>query len=110
MWIMSQRILIRLRGGLYSFGHHLYSEMIVDVAAQLDKQADRIVIARNLQSAKDVAKAIRSQFDSVSPVLETITTADVQVRVEQSVSVEYEPHDYDRDHDRKPSFAWDSRS
>ncbi|KIM85705.1 hypothetical protein PILCRDRAFT_342042 [Piloderma croceum F 1598] len=101
VWIMSQRILIRLR----------------EVASQFERQANRIVVARNLQSAKDVAIAIRSQFDSTSPVLDAINTSanpqlGVQVRVEQSVAVEYESRDYDCDcdRDRKPSIAWDSRS
>jgi len=103
---MSQRILIRIR----------------DVAAEFDQQVDSVIITRNLQSGKDVTKAIRSQFDSKSPILglghapkspEANTNADVeldvQVRVEHSVSIEYQSWDRDKDHQRKPSFAWDSR-
>jgi len=106
VWIMSQRILIRLQ----------------EMAAEFDKQVDSVIITRNLQSAKDVTKAIRSQFDSKSPILEIPHTPgsseanknadvelDVQVRVEQSVSVEYQSWNRDRDHHRKPSFTWDSR-
>jgi hypothetical protein len=115
VWIMSQRVLIRLRGALCSPLHPMLSQIIADVALQFERQANRIVITRDLQSAKDVAIAIRSQFDSTSPVLDAINTSadpqlSVQVRVEQSVAVEYESRDYDRDHDRKPSIAWDSRS
>jgi hypothetical protein len=112
---MSQRVLIRLRGALHSPLCHMLSEIIAEVASQFERQANRIVITRNFQSAKDVAIAIRSQFDSTSPVLDAINTnADpqlgVQVRVEQSVAVEYESRDYERDHDRKPSITWDSQS
>ena len=82
--------------------------MIAEVASQFERQANRIVITRNLQSAKDVAITIRSQFDSTSPVLDAINThvdpqLGIQVRVEQSVAVEYESRD--RDRDRKPSIT-----
>ncbi|KIM89543.1 hypothetical protein PILCRDRAFT_1897 [Piloderma croceum F 1598] len=91
IWIMSQRILIHLR----------------ELAADSNKP-DSVVLARNPQSSKDIGKTIRSPIDTKSP---SLTNADVelavQVRVEQTVSVEYESQDHESDHHPKPSKAWD---
>jgi hypothetical protein len=120
---MSQRILIRIRGSFFfSSSRRCSFDLNLDVAAEFDQQVDSVIITRNLQSGKDVIKAIRSQFDSKTPILElghapkspeANTNADVeldvQVRVEHSVSIEYQSWDRDKDHQRKPSFAWDSR-
>jgi hypothetical protein len=106
VWIMSQRILIHLRGMLPSFsGCHQSPEFNSEVAAESNKLADSIALTRNHQSSKDVVKAVRSQSDSKT------TNADVELAVQVHVerSVEYDCPDYDKD-SRKLNVAWDFRS
>lgn len=97
------------------FQPSLVSDDYPEVAAELKKELDNVVITQNLQSSTDIINAARSQFDPKHPILlssETKTNRDVelavQVQVEQSVLVEYPPQDR-REHDRKPSYSWGSR-
>jgi hypothetical protein len=87
-------------------GCHLSSDIQPELAVESNK-LDSIVMARNPQSSKDIAKSIRSPIDTKSP---SLTNADmelaVQVHVEQSVSVEYDSQDRESDHHRKPTNAW----
>jgi hypothetical protein len=91
------------------------SEVNTELASE-NKQ-DSVIIPRNPQSSKDIAKA---RFNSKSSTFEATnsrqfsevkTNADmelaVQVHVEQSVSVDYESEGHDRDH-RK--LAWEDQS
>ncbi|KIM89718.1 hypothetical protein PILCRDRAFT_767142 [Piloderma croceum F 1598] len=52
----------------------------------------------------DIGKTTRSPIDTKSP---SDVELAVQVRVEQTVSVEYGSQDHESDHHRKPSEAWD---
>src|SRR5882672_656222 len=86
-------------------GCRLSSDIQPELAADSNK-LDSIVMARNPQSSKDIAKSIRSPIDTKSPSLtNTDVELAVQVHVEQSVSVEYDSQDRESDH-RKPTNAW----
>ena len=95
--------------------------MNLETAVEFDKQLNSVVITRNLQSPKEVAKAVRSQFHTESPILEGADTRrssdvtmnpdvdlDLQVRVEQSVVVEYQSWHHGGDQHQKPGLTWDS--
>jgi hypothetical protein len=107
-------------GCVLSFpGHYRSSDINPEVATEINKP-DSLVIPRNPQSSKDIAKA---QFNSKSSTFEagrsrrfsdTKTNADlelaVQVHVEQSISVDYQSRDHGGDRHQTPDFAWESRS
>lgn len=101
VWIMSQRILIHLRGAL-SFSPHCRqpSEINPELAAESNNPVSRGALTRNVLSSKDIAKGVRSQSDSRAPI--TTTTEDVelalQVHVERIRTVEYDSLDDDKDH------------
>jgi hypothetical protein len=79
-----------------------YPELTTD-----PNKTDNVVIGQHPQSSKDIARAVRSQSVSKTPIT---ANADVelavQVHVEQTLSVEYESLDHDQDH-RKSSYVWD---
>src|SRR5258708_6551182 len=79
----------------------------LELAADSHKP-DSVVLVRNPQSSKDIGKTTRSPIDTKSP---SLGNADVelavQVRVEQTVLVEYRSQDHESDHHQKPSEAWD---
>lgn len=124
-WIMSQRILIHLRGRQDIFFQTLDSAIYVtgtDAAAE--HQVRNVVVSQKLNSGRDVSRVMRSQFngsihkgrlddeydlkgrsisannmqdDSSENVL-TNVDLDIQVQVEQTVTVDYLPAGgYDRD-------------
>lgn len=67
--------------------------------------AESIVIARNIQSAKEIAKASRSPADSKANTTGADLELAVQVHVEHTRAVAYEFMDDDQD--QKASIAWD---
>lgn len=90
------------------------------------RQLESIVVSRQLRSAREVSRALRSQFDKKTPVVDigqdehtpSDTDSqrelefDVHVRVEHSVSVDYQPGDHESEtyRNRIPTSRWDSRS
>lgn len=87
----------------------------------LNGQLETVVVSRQLESARDVSKAVRSISEkkpSISkhpPTLTTLTDdshdieLDVQVRVEHSVAVEYQAEEHERGTFGRPNYYWDSR-
>ncbi|KAF9226320.1 hypothetical protein BS17DRAFT_777052 [Gyrodon lividus] len=100
-WIMSQRILIHLR----------------ELSSELEGgRFDNVIVTRQLQPGRDVASALRSQFEmQKGPVDEDLGTRspaagntnemelDIRVHVEQSVTIDYSA---DRESIRKLKGQW----
>ncbi|KAI0944923.1 hypothetical protein AcW1_001740 [Taiwanofungus camphoratus] len=106
-WIMSQRILIHLR----------------DAAENHNRTSATHVISRPLQSARDISHAMRSQFETkdwldeelgITPSDRSLSdlehgftdVLDVQVQIEESVTVEYVQDLYERESYRTPQAMW----
>ncbi|KIJ07042.1 hypothetical protein PAXINDRAFT_158551 [Paxillus involutus ATCC 200175] len=100
-WIMSQRILIHLR----------------EMTPESEGHFDNVVITRQLHPGRDVATAIRSQFESQKATVDADLGSDspaarstddmeldVRVHVERSVTVDYLG---DRERFGKPRGQWE---
>lgn len=82
------------------------------VAESESKQLDSVIIAHQLQNARDITKAVRSQFGKQSAIDRSTQVEsdrdvelDVQVHVEHSVTVDYPSQEYEIDSYRKPSYV-----
>ncbi|KIJ63169.1 hypothetical protein HYDPIDRAFT_113767, partial [Hydnomerulius pinastri MD-312] len=106
-WIMSQRILIHLR------------EMSADMEGG---RLDNVIVTRQLQPGRDVATALRSQFDSqkgpidmeFGPNSPEVASAndmelDIRVHVERSVTVDYSAEGDLGQSFRKPRVKWNQK-
>jgi hypothetical protein len=108
VWIMSQRILIHLRGTFSSLS-------AVTVFLRLTQSWLLIQIRRMALLFPEILNRHEvSQNLSCLALIRNLTNGDVapavQVHVEQTFSVEYDPQELKRNHRCKPSLSWDSRS
>lgn len=120
-WIMSQRILIHLRGEHSPFRASYGRSSLVGIDAAAEHHVKNVVVSHKLNSGRDVSRAMRGQFngsthkdrlddeydlkgrsitangDNQSEHVLTDVELDIQVQVEQTVTVDYlhdhEPYD-----------------
>lgn len=92
IWIMSQRIIIHIHEAAEEPAH------------------PRIFVTHQIPGPRDIASAMRNQFNgSAKDETETANgDLDVQVQIEQAVMVDYNPI-YGREDYRKPRVIWDRK-
>ena len=109
VWIMSQRILIHLRGVFPSLSavnlllrltqSWLLSQIVRRTALIFPQILNRHEVSHNCYC-----------FALIRNLTNGDVTLAVQVHVEQTFTVEFDPYELKDDHLRKPSLRWDSRS
>lgn len=106
---MSQRILIHLRGCNYFWTRYDEANMVYFVDAAAEHQVRQVVSRHAVQQPRDISRAMRGPFDITSEQLsktkdrltdeynltshrktEVQATLDVQVQIEQTVTVDYD--------------------
>ena len=108
VWIMSQRILIHLRGTFPSLSAVTVFLRLIQswLLSQIRRTA---LLFPEILNRHEV-----SQFFYCFALIPNLTNGDVtpavQVHVEQTFSVEYDPYEIKSDHLRPPNLSWDSRS
>ena len=126
-WIMTQRILIHLRGIFpFNFSHCTRdSHIIPPDAAENHNRGMTEATTCPLSSPRAVSRAMREQFEhksltptrdggpdsrSVSDLAHGALELDVHVRVEHNVTVEYNPGARQYDYDCARARAWQDAS